>query len=129
MSKKCLGRCKPHVLDYLDNISWIVEENQTLNYTDSNHQTYILSPENSSAGLRLTLNATAEGFDHFYLTLSHIDGGEGGYYEDIPSSEKNVKVTLQVYAGEGDDDQSSGVNPFTVAWVPTGMNTGVGTTP
>jgi len=92
--------------DHLFGVS-IIKENQSLNYTDSDHQTYILSPENSSTGLHLTLNGTAEGFDHFYLTLSHLDGGEGGYYEDIPSSEQNIKVSLQVYAGESDDDQSS----------------------
>ncbi len=94
--------------DHLFGVS-IIKENRSLNYTDTSHQSFILSPENSSAGILLSLNATAEGFDHFYLTVSHLDGGEGGYYWDIPSSEKNVKVSLQVFAGESDDDQTSGI--------------------
>jgi len=32
ISKKWLGKCKRHVIEYLDNVNWKIEENQTLNY-------------------------------------------------------------------------------------------------
>ena len=85
----------------------LIKENLTLNYTDSSIETFVLTAENVSAGLHLTLNATAEEFNQFYLTISHLDGGNGGYYWDIPSSEKNVEVSLKVEAGEEEKDQSS----------------------
>ncbi|PWI46918.1 hypothetical protein CEE45_14365 [Candidatus Heimdallarchaeota archaeon B3_Heim] len=85
----------------------LIKENRSLNYTDSSYQSYLLTAENISAGIHLTLNATAEEIDQFYLTISHLDGGEGGYYDDIPSSERNVEVSLKVTTGDGESSTNT----------------------
>jgi len=77
----------------------IIKENRSLNFTNLNIQSFILTAENVSQGFHDTFNFTAEGFEQFYITISHLDGGEGGYYDGIPSSEFGVEVSLKVESG------------------------------
>ncbi len=61
-----------------------------------NINTFIFSPENISQGYHESFNATAESCERFFLSISHIDGGEGGYYWDIPSEELDVEFSIMV---------------------------------
>ncbi|MFX0085843.1 MAG: hypothetical protein ACFFAU_09220 [Candidatus Hodarchaeota archaeon] len=71
-------------------------------------ESFMMTAENISEGFQTTYNASDEGFDFFYLTISHLDGGEGGYYPDIPSSEQHIEVNVMIYAGEKVSDTSTG---------------------
>jgi hypothetical protein len=70
-------------------------------------ESFMFTAENISDGFHATYNASEEGFDFFYLTISHLDGGEGGYYWDIPSSEHHIAVNVMVQAGEKVSDSST----------------------
>jgi hypothetical protein len=69
-------------------------------------ESVMLTETNIADGYYVSYNASEEGFDHLYLTISHLDGGEG-YYWDIPSSEHNVEVNVEVNAGIKASDTST----------------------
>ncbi len=57
---------------------------------------FVLSSENISEGYHESFNATAESCERFFLSISHLDGGSGGYYDEIPTGELNVQFSLLV---------------------------------
>jgi len=89
--------------DHTFGITLIKETILNENYSDFSIQPMFLTKSNISEGIHMTLNKTAEGFDKLYLTVSHLDGGSGGYFWDIPSSEQNVQYHLKVISQDDQD--------------------------